>query len=110
MCEGVCESHHCPIIPVSLPGFEVIQSFVEDSEKKYGSEPAPLVSAEEVNQWVADVTEGHMTNFLPSLPSDVVLMLINAMHFKGKSSLHLLKEIVWLKLLPVSINKTSSIF
>ncbi|XP_067084796.1 alpha-2-antiplasmin-like [Osmerus mordax] len=66
------------------PGFEVIQSFVEDSQKKYGSEPAPLISVEEVNQWVADVTEGHMTNFLPSLPPGVVLMLINAMHFKGE--------------------------
>ncbi|XP_038861439.1 alpha-2-antiplasmin-like isoform X1 [Salvelinus namaycush] len=66
------------------PEFEVYQSFVAESVRSYKSEPAPLISVEDVNQWVEDTTKGHMTNFLPSIPHDVVLMLINAVHFKGE--------------------------
>uniref|UniRef100_A0A673ZGR5 Serpin domain-containing protein n=2 Tax=Salmo trutta TaxID=8032 RepID=A0A673ZGR5_SALTR len=66
------------------PEFEVYQSFVAESVRNYKSEPAPLISVEDVNQWVEDTTKGHMTNFLPSIPHDVVLMLINAVHFKGE--------------------------
>ncbi|XP_041741647.1 alpha-2-antiplasmin isoform X1 [Coregonus clupeaformis] len=66
------------------PEFEVYQSFVAESLHRYRSEPAPLISVEEVNQWVEDATKGHITNFLPSIPHDIVLMLINAVHFKGE--------------------------
>uniref|UniRef100_A0A667YJC1 Serpin domain-containing protein n=1 Tax=Myripristis murdjan TaxID=586833 RepID=A0A667YJC1_9TELE len=38
----------------------------------------------EVNQWVENATSGHIANFLESIPHDVVLMLINAMYFKGE--------------------------
>ncbi|XP_023869254.1 alpha-2-antiplasmin isoform X3 [Salvelinus sp. IW2-2015] len=55
-----------------------------ESLRRYRSEPAPLISVEEVNQWVEEATKGHMTNFLPSMPHDMVLMLINAVHFKGE--------------------------
>ncbi|XP_056141134.1 alpha-2-antiplasmin [Lampris incognitus] len=66
------------------PGFDVRVSFVDDSLARYGSVPAPLVSVEEVNQWVENATEGHIANFLESLPHDIVLMLINAVYFKGE--------------------------
>ncbi|XP_029547128.1 alpha-2-antiplasmin isoform X1 [Salmo trutta] len=66
------------------PEFEVYQSFIAESLRRYRSEPAPLISVEEVNQWVEEATKGHMTNFLPSIPHDMVLMLINAVHFKGE--------------------------
>ncbi|XP_071023766.1 alpha-2-antiplasmin-like [Oncorhynchus clarkii lewisi] len=66
------------------PEFEVYQSFVAESMRSYKSEPVPLISVEDVNQWVEDTTKGHMTNFLTSIPHDVVLMLINAVHFKGE--------------------------
>uniref|UniRef100_UPI003AAB29D7 alpha-2-antiplasmin n=1 Tax=Centroberyx gerrardi TaxID=166262 RepID=UPI003AAB29D7 len=66
------------------PGFEVKLSFVEDSLARYRSEPAPLLSVEEVNQWVENATDGHIANFLESISHDVVLMLINAMYFKGE--------------------------
>lgn len=66
-----------------LSEFEVYQSFIAESLRRYRSEPAPLISVEEVNQWVEEATKGHMTNFLPSIPHDMVLMLINAVHFKG---------------------------
>ncbi|XP_034406282.1 alpha-2-antiplasmin [Cyclopterus lumpus] len=66
------------------PGFEVKLSFVEDSLARYKSAPAPLVSVEEVNQWVENATNGHIPNFLESIPHGVVLMLMNAVHFKGE--------------------------
>ncbi|KAI3374047.1 hypothetical protein L3Q82_022603, partial [Scortum barcoo] len=66
------------------PGFEVKLSFVEDSLARYRSQPVPLVSVDEVNQWVENVTNGHIPNFLESIPTDVVLMLMNAVYFKGE--------------------------
>lgn len=50
---------------------------------RYQSQPVPLVSVEKVNQWVENVTNGHIPNFLESIPHDVVLMLMNAVYFKG---------------------------
>ncbi|XP_031428467.1 alpha-2-antiplasmin [Clupea harengus] len=66
------------------PGFEVKKEFVQESLRLYSSEPAPLTGVEEVNQWVEKVTQGHMTNFLPSIPPSVVLLLLNALYFKGE--------------------------
>lgn len=39
---------------------------------------------EEVNQWVENATNGLISNFLDSIPHDVVLMLMNAVYFKGE--------------------------
>ncbi|CAN9501236.1 unnamed protein product [Ophioblennius macclurei] len=66
------------------PGFEVKLPFVEESLARYQSRPVPLLSVEEVNQWVENTTSGHITNFLESAPHDIVLMLINAVYFKGE--------------------------
>lgn len=51
---------------------------------RYQSQPVPLVSVEEVNQWVENVTKGYIPNFLESIPHEVVLMLMNAVYFKGE--------------------------
>ncbi|TKS83421.1 Alpha-2-antiplasmin [Collichthys lucidus] len=66
------------------PGFEVKLSFLEDSLDRYQSQPVPLLSVDEVNQWVENATNGHIPNFLESIPHDVVLMLMNAVYFKGE--------------------------
>ncbi|KAF3840542.1 hypothetical protein F7725_006404 [Dissostichus mawsoni] len=66
------------------PGFEMKLSFVEDSLARYQSSPVPLVSVEEVNQWVENATNGQINDFMESIPHSVVLMLINAVYFKGK--------------------------
>lgn len=66
------------------PGFEVKLSFVEDSLARYRSQPVPLTSVEEVNHWVGNATHGHIPNFLERIPHNVVLMLINAVYFKGE--------------------------
>lgn len=67
----------------------VNQDFVDRALNLYKSEPAHLTSIEEVNRWVEEATEGHITNFMSSLPPNVVLMLINAIHFKGWSAFQL---------------------
>lgn len=54
---------------------------------RYRSVPFPLTSAEEVNQWVANATNGHIPHFLADIPHDVMLMLMNAMYFKGETFL-----------------------
>ncbi|KAI4889892.1 hypothetical protein NFI96_023913 [Prochilodus magdalenae] len=66
------------------PGFVLKKDFVEKSIQLFKSAPTPLTSVEEVNQWVKGATNGHINNFLSSLPPSVVLMLINAVHFKGE--------------------------
>ncbi|XP_056910168.1 alpha-2-antiplasmin [Takifugu flavidus] len=66
------------------PGSEIKRSFVEESLARYQSRPVPLVSVEEVNQWVENATNGHISNFLERIPHGVVLMLMNAVYFKGE--------------------------
>ncbi|XP_062868051.1 alpha-2-antiplasmin [Trichomycterus rosablanca] len=66
------------------PGFVLKKDFVERSLQLFRSSPTPLTSIEEVNQWVENTTNNHIHNFLSTLPPNVVLMLINAVHFKGE--------------------------
>ncbi|XDV32251.1 hypothetical protein PO909_003114 [Leuciscus waleckii] len=65
-------------------GFKVKQEFMDDSQKLYDSEPATLTDVNEINEWVKKATNGHISEFLSSLPSSTVMMLINAMHYKGE--------------------------
>ncbi|XP_061105268.1 alpha-2-antiplasmin-like [Conger conger] len=66
------------------PGFKVKPEFILQSLRTYDSEPTQLAGLEEINQWVKKATDGHMTDFLSALPPNLVLMLINAVHFKGE--------------------------
>ncbi|XP_051535935.1 alpha-2-antiplasmin-like [Myxocyprinus asiaticus] len=65
-------------------GFKVKQEFMEETQKLYDSEPATLTDLNEVNEWVKKATNGQISEFLSSLPANVVMMLINAMHYKGE--------------------------
>lgn len=53
----------------------------------YDSEPAVLESLQQINHWVKNATNGKMTDFLSALQPNLLVMLINAVHFKGKLSL-----------------------
>ncbi|KAK3531039.1 hypothetical protein QTP70_007882 [Hemibagrus guttatus] len=64
-------------------GFKPNQEFLEESFKIYDSKPAALTDLEEINEWVEKSTNGHVTDFLSSLPPNLVMMLINAVHYKG---------------------------
>nr|XP_046169634.1 alpha-2-antiplasmin-like [Oncorhynchus gorbuscha] len=66
------------------PGFEPKPEFVHQSQDVYDSEPVTLEGLAEVNEWVERATNGKVTDFLTSLPPNLLLMLINAVHFKGE--------------------------
>ncbi|XP_042270154.1 serpin peptidase inhibitor, clade F (alpha-2 antiplasmin, pigment epithelium derived factor), member 2b [Thunnus maccoyii] len=65
-------------------GIEPKQDFVHESQRLYDSEPTALESLQQINDWVEKATNGKMTEFLSALPPDLLLMLINAVHFKGE--------------------------
>ncbi|KAM4566214.1 serpin peptidase inhibitor, clade F (alpha-2 antiplasmin, pigment epithelium derived factor), member 2b isoform 1-T2 [Odontesthes bonariensis] len=65
-------------------GFEAKQEFLSESQWLYDSEPAILESLQQINDWVENATQGKMTDFLSALPPNLLLMLINAVHFKGE--------------------------
>lgn len=65
-------------------GFEPKQEFIDKSEQFYGSDAAVVESLEQINEWVDKATKGKMNNFLTALPPNMLLMLINAIHFKGQ--------------------------
>lgn len=58
----------------------------------YDSEPAVLESLQQINDWVNNATNGRMTDFLSALPPNMLLLLINAVHFKGKTFLNFVKD------------------
>lgn len=70
---------------MSVSGFEPKPEFIHQSQDAYGSEPVTLEGLAEVNEWVERATNGKVTDFLTSLPPNLLLMLINAVHFKGLS-------------------------
>lgn len=93
----VCDSSSFPVhsspkkrsntwVPVSrVSGFEPKPYFMDKSQRLYGSGPAVLKSLQQVNDWVCNATNGKMPQFLSELPPNLLIMLINAVHFKGIS-------------------------
>ncbi|NXS26733.1 A2AP protein, partial [Pomatostomus ruficeps] len=69
-------------------GFEVKKTFLEDSEKFYGTKPMTLsgVSQDDlvaINNWVKEATRGQIPSFLQQLPENTVMLLLNAVYFHG---------------------------
>ncbi|KAM8976222.1 alpha-2-antiplasmin [Pelodytes ibericus] len=69
-------------------GFQIKQSFLKRVENWYGSKALNLAKGKEenlksINKWVSDATEGMIPTFLSDIPANMVLMLLNAMYFKG---------------------------
>ncbi|KAK6640780.1 hypothetical protein RUM44_012477 [Polyplax serrata] len=75
------------------PGFEVTENFNKTITEVFGSsfeelnfvEPSPQEAAEKINSWVKEVTHNNIKDLVtPSLlNSDTVLVLLNAIYFKG---------------------------
>lgn len=69
-------------------GFPIKEEFLEQSEQLFGAKPVNLMGRQEddvanINQWVKEVTEGKIENFLSELSEDTVLLLLNAIHFQS---------------------------
>lgn len=72
-------------------GFPIKEDFLEQSERIFGAKPVSLtgrneIDLENINLWVKEATEGKIENFLSELPPDMVLLLLNAIHFQGAPS------------------------
>ncbi|XP_026047672.1 serpin peptidase inhibitor, clade F (alpha-2 antiplasmin, pigment epithelium derived factor), member 2b [Astatotilapia calliptera] len=65
-------------------GFKPKEVFVNESHRFYRSEPAILENLEQINTWVENATQGKIDDFLSALPPNLLLVLINAVHFKGE--------------------------
>ncbi|XP_006032910.1 alpha-2-antiplasmin [Alligator sinensis] len=69
-------------------GLEVKEKFLENSERFYGAKPVTLSGNKEddliaINKWVQEVTKGHISSFLSQLPDSMVMLLLNAVYFRG---------------------------
>ncbi|KTG43450.1 hypothetical protein cypCar_00025600 [Cyprinus carpio] len=71
-------------------GFKVVDQFLKDVQHYYNSEAfsvdfsKPEIAAEEINQFIAKKTNDKITDMVKDLDSDMVMMLINYMYFRGK--------------------------
>jgi serine protease inhibitor len=68
--------------------YPVLQSFLDLNKEFFNSEVVPVDFKDpavigKVNQWVEDNTNGLIKETLQELPSGVVMLLINAIYFKG---------------------------
>ncbi|XP_072326113.1 serpin peptidase inhibitor, clade F (alpha-2 antiplasmin, pigment epithelium derived factor), member 2b isoform X2 [Scyliorhinus torazame] len=69
-------------------GFHIKPEFIKQSMKFYKSQPQLLtgVNAKDtdmINSWVQQMTEQKIKTFLNEVPSTILLLLLNAIHFKG---------------------------
>jgi serine protease inhibitor len=68
--------------------FPVKQSFIDILETYYDAEARSFSSSDPqakdiINQWIEDNTNGLIKNMLDELDSNIVMLLINAIYFKG---------------------------
>lgn len=70
--------------------YPVLNEFLKLNESYYASEVHPIDfradlhgAIEKVNLWVSDNTDGLIEDALSELPGNVVMLLINAIYFKG---------------------------
>ncbi len=62
--------------------FTPLEEFT-DTAKKYLAPVEPLVSADQVNDWCSNKTHGKITKILDKLDPSLLMILINAVYFKG---------------------------
>jgi serine protease inhibitor len=70
-----------------LQGFMVHQSFIETVRDAFEAEvrasPFDQTTITQVNDWVSANTNGKITKIIEEISDDLVMMLINAIYFKG---------------------------
>lgn len=58
--------------------------FQQTLKTRYGAEQKPLVSAEEINTWVAEKTKNLIPKILEELSPHAFMVLVNTLYFKAK--------------------------
>ncbi len=73
-------------------GEQINKNFIKNNEKMFDAKVSSLdfsdsASADVINKWIKEETEGEIEKMIsPPISSDVVMYLINAIYFKGKWS------------------------
>ena len=65
-----------------MTAFNPERNFV-DISLAYDATVGPLVSVDQVNQWCNEKTHGKITKILDNFPANTVMVLLNAIYFKG---------------------------
>jgi len=64
-------------------GLSILDSYMEIIEMNYGSNLFEITTAQAINQWVGEKTNGRFSNIIQELDKELLLILINAIYFKG---------------------------
>uniref|UniRef100_A0A670YY90 Serpin family F member 2 n=1 Tax=Pseudonaja textilis TaxID=8673 RepID=A0A670YY90_PSETE len=69
-------------------GVPIKEKFLEASQRFYGTKPALLsgnsqADLEAINRWVEEATHGRISTMLTELPANTVMVLLNAVFFRG---------------------------
>jgi serpin B len=78
-------------------GFSPKPAFVQRSKEYYAAEVASLdfaspAATATINSWVSRNTEGRIEGVIDRIDSDVILLLVNAIYFKGQCQISFQKE------------------
>ncbi len=77
---------HCSTVEIAnavmVREFTPIEEFIDISEK-YLAPTCELESLEQVNNWCSEKTHGKIPKILEKLDRDVILIILNAIYFKG---------------------------
>lgn len=65
------------------PGKQFNTGFIDDAHNFFGSEVREMTSADEINNWVAEKTEGKIDHMVDQINPNDVARLFNAVYFKG---------------------------
>ena len=64
-----------------------------DIATNYLAPVEPLVSAEQVNGWCSNKTHGKINKIISSLSHEIIMIILNAIYFKGEWILQFEKEL-----------------
>lgn len=63
--------------------FAVEQNFLTNMKDYFSAAVLPLTTVTPVNQWASDNTNGKITKVLDKIDPDLVMLIMNALYFKG---------------------------
>lgn len=63
--------------------FSVEQNFLTNMKDYFNAEILPLTTVEPVNKWASDNTNGKIPRVLDRIDEDIVMLIMNALYFKG---------------------------
>jgi len=72
---------------------DVSKEYLELVQNAFNAEVEPLTTPEAVNSWCNEKTKGHIDTLVETIPPDAVMLLLNAIYFKGAWTYQFDKEL-----------------